>query len=92
MRPPPTRAIVREPVQRLSGRDERWSGRERTSSSIYEPADEDIAVAEWRTEQLERLGIPEDLARTFADEVDWRDIASLVERGCHPELALEIVR
>ena len=66
-----------------------WTG---TDIELYEPTDEDIVVAEWRAEQLERLGIPEDLARTFADEVDWRDVAHLVERGCHPELALEIVR
>jgi len=34
--------------------------------------------------------------RTFADAfaglVDWHTIADLIERGCAPELALEIVR
>jgi hypothetical protein len=63
-----------------------------TSIELFEPADEDIAVAEWRAWQLERLGIPDDLARTFAEAVDWHDVAHLVERGCPPELALEIAR
>jgi hypothetical protein len=28
----------------------------------------------------------------FADLVDWHAIAELVERGCSPQLALDIVR
>jgi hypothetical protein len=32
------------------------------------------------------------VAETFADLVDWHALAELVERGCSPELALEIVR
>jgi len=47
---------------------------------------------EWRTEQLRRLGLPRSLAETFADLVDWHALALLIERGCTPELALEIVR
>lgn len=54
--------------------------------------DEDQMVREWREEQLSRLGLLPVLARTFADHVDWHDIASLVRRGCPPVLALEIVR
>jgi len=30
-----------------------------TTGELFEPTDEDIAVAGWNTEQLERLGIPE---------------------------------
>jgi hypothetical protein len=54
--------------------------------------DEDELVREWREEQLRRLGVLPTLARAFADSVDWHDIASLVQRGCPPLLALEIVR
>ena len=55
-------------------------------------ADEELLVHEWRTEQLRRLGLPGILAETFADFVDWHALAGLVERGCSPQLALEIVR
>jgi hypothetical protein len=53
---------------------------------------EELLVREWRTEQLLRLGLPHTLAATFADLVDWHAMAELVERGCPPRLALEIVR
>ena len=53
---------------------------------------EELLVREWRTEQLLRLGLPRTLAATFADLVDWHAMAELVERGCPPRLALEIVR
>jgi hypothetical protein len=54
--------------------------------------DEEVLVHEWRIEQLLSLGLTAKLAETFAGVVDWHDIAALVERGCTPELALEIVR
>jgi hypothetical protein len=53
---------------------------------------EEILVHEWRVEQLQSLGLRAVLAERFAALVDWHDIAALVERGCPPELALEIVR
>lgn len=55
-------------------------------------SDEELLVHTWRTEQLRRLGLPRILAEIFADLVDWHALAKLVERGCSPELALEIVR
>jgi len=55
-------------------------------------SDEEILVHEWRTEQLRRLGLPRALADRFAGLVDWHQIADLVERGCAPDLALEIAR
>jgi hypothetical protein len=55
-------------------------------------AQEDILVHAWRTEQLWRLGLTRALAETFADLVDWHSLADLIERGCSPELALDIVR
>lgn len=54
--------------------------------------DEEIIVHEWRSQQLRRPGIPWALADKFAAVVDWREIAALVERGCSPALAFEIVR
>ena len=54
--------------------------------------DEELLIHAWRTEQLGRLGLSRILAETFADLVDWHALAKLVERGCSPELALEIVR
>jgi hypothetical protein len=53
---------------------------------------DDILVHNWRVLQLKRLGIPAPLAEVSADQVDWHQVASLVRRGCPPELALRIVR
>jgi len=53
-------------------------------------ADDDVHA--WRSEQLQRLGLPHLLAEAWADLVDWHAIAELVARGCSPELALRIVR
>jgi hypothetical protein len=53
---------------------------------------ERLLVHEWRAAQLERVGIPKWLAETVADRIDWYEIAALVERGCSPRLALDIVR
>ena len=55
-------------------------------------AAEELRVRAWRTEQLGRLGLPYIVAYTFAGLVDWHAFAELVERGCPPELALEIIR
>jgi hypothetical protein len=32
------------------------------------------------------------LAQTVADQVDWHQVARLVQHGCPPRLALNIVR
>jgi hypothetical protein len=53
---------------------------------------EDVLIHEWRAEQLRRLGVPHTLADTFAQLVDWHEVANLVERGCAPRIALRIVR
>ena len=49
-------------------------------------------VHEWRVAQLVRLGIAETLAEVNADNVDWHQIAQLVQCGCPPRLALRIAR
>jgi hypothetical protein len=58
----------------------------------FERTDEEVLVHEWRAEQLVRVGISRVVAEGFAGRVDWHDIAALVERGCSPDLALDIVR
>jgi hypothetical protein len=50
------------------------------------------ALAAWRTEQLEQLGLSRTLAEACAGLVDWHQMADLVKRGCTPHLALEIIR
>jgi len=59
---------------------------------LDERAREICRVREWRVEQLRLLGLASALAVAFADVVDWHDLAALINRGCSPELALEIVR
>ena len=54
--------------------------------------DAELALHAWRAEQLRRLGLHHYLADAFADLVDWHRFADLVERGCKPALALEIMR
>jgi hypothetical protein len=41
---------------------------------------------------LQSIGLATLLAERFASVVDWHEVAALVERGCSPELALEIIR
>jgi hypothetical protein len=59
-----------------------------TPVSFDEP--EDLLVHEWRRERLQSLGVPDVLADSFADFVDWHVIADLVGRGCPADLALRI--
>ncbi len=54
--------------------------------------DEETLVHEWRAEQLAKLGVSQIVAQAVASLVDWREMARLIDRGCPPELALEIVR
>ena len=55
-------------------------------------SEEDARVHAWRVEQLAGLGLSHVIASAVAWCVDWHEIARLVEHGCSPELALEIVR
>ena len=57
-----------------------------------EESEEDARVYAWRVEQLSGLGLSDVVANVVASSVDWHEIARLVERGCSPDLALEIVR
>jgi hypothetical protein len=62
------------------------------SELVEDAADEDLLIQAWRAEQLRRLGLSRAVAETFAELVDWHDVAALVARGCSPELALQIAR
>ncbi len=42
---------------------------------------EELLVHNWRVTQLTRLGIPGSLAETYADRIDWHQVAGLVHRG-----------
>jgi hypothetical protein len=57
-----------------------------------QPSADEALVYDWRAEQLERLGISRIVAHAVASFVDWHELARLIERGCSPALALEIVR
>jgi hypothetical protein len=61
-------------------------------ATASERTDERAVVHAWRIEQLERLGISRVVAEGFAGRVDWHAIAALVNCGCAPDLALDIVR
>jgi hypothetical protein len=62
------------------------------AAEAFERTDEEQLVHEWRVEQLEILGLSQVIAETFASQVDWHQVASLVKRGCSAELALDILR
>lgn len=57
-----------------------------------EKESEEVRVYDWRVEQLGKLGLSTVIANAFANVVDWHEVARLVEKGCPPDLALEIAR
>jgi hypothetical protein len=57
-----------------------------------EKESEEVRVYAWRVEQLTKLGLSTVIAAAVATFVDWHEVARLVQRGCSPELALEIAR
>ena len=63
-----------------------------SNTRTAEPLEE--SVFDWRFEQLRRAGYGEDAARELArrGDVDLHRALELVERGCLPDLAFEILR
>jgi hypothetical protein len=57
-----------------------------------EKESEQVRVYAWRVEQLGNLGISPVIADAVANVVDWHQVAYLVQKGCPPELALDIAR
>lgn len=49
------------------------------------------AVHAWRVSQLARLGLAWPVAEVVADQVDWHEVAKLVQRGCPAALAVTIL-
>ena len=62
-----------------------------TGTAHEATSDDHSPVHEWRVARLTGLGIPWPLAQAAADRVDWHQVATLVHRGCSPQLALRIV-
>ena len=65
-----------------------------TDAAAWTPRDieRQDPVHEWRVARLARLGIPWPVAEAAAGQVDWHQMAALVQRGCPPWLALRILR
>jgi hypothetical protein len=53
---------------------------------------EESSIHNWRVFQLKRLGLPGLLAEIYADQIDWHQLARLVQLGCPLRLALRIIR
>jgi hypothetical protein len=62
------------------------------SADTFGRTEEEQLIHEWRTDQLELLGLSRVIAEAFASQVDWHEVANLVKRGCPADLALEIIR
>jgi hypothetical protein len=65
---------------------------EGASDMEIEKESEEVRVHAWRVEQLGKLGLSTSIAEAAADLVDWHEVVPLVDKGCPPELALEIAR
>jgi hypothetical protein len=65
---------------------------EETLEIEIEKESEDVRVYAWRVEQLAKLGLSTVIAYAVANFVDWHEVARLVQKGCPPELALDIAR
>lgn len=52
---------------------------------------ESAAVHAWRVSRLTGLGLAVPVAEVVADQVDWHEVARLVQLGCPASLAVTIV-
>ena len=56
-----------------------------------DPADDDVTVAQWRTDRLLALGYPlRDAAYLALSDVDLHEIERLIDNGCPAETAVRI--
>jgi hypothetical protein len=57
------------------------------------PTEQEL-VERWRAEALERAGFPEDVAAELAmrNDVDLHRAIELLQKGCSPQLAADILR
>jgi hypothetical protein len=63
------------------------------TADTIRPTEQEL-VERWRAQELERAGFPEDVAAELAmrNDVDLHRAIELLEKGCSPELAAEILR
>ncbi|HET7138271.1 MAG TPA: hypothetical protein VFI04_07930 [Gaiellaceae bacterium] len=63
------------------------------TADTIRPTEQEL-VERWRAQELERAGFPEDVAAELAmrNDVDLHRAIELLDRGCSPELAAEILR
>jgi hypothetical protein len=63
------------------------------TADTIRPTEQEL-VERWRAQELERAGFPEDLAAELAmrSDVDLHRATELLEKGCSPELAADILR
>jgi hypothetical protein len=62
-------------------------------TSTLRPTEQELVEA-WRAQTLERAGFPEDVAAELAmrSDVDLHRAIELLERGCPPAVAADILR
>jgi hypothetical protein len=63
-----------------------------TAETNLRPTEQEL-VERWRAEELERAGYPSDAAAELAmrNDVDLHRAAELLQQGCSPDLALQIL-
>ena len=63
-----------------------------TAETNVRPTEQEL-VEQWRAEELERAGYPAQAAAELAQrtDVDLHRAAALIQQGCTPELALQIL-
>ena len=64
-----------------------------TAETTQTPTEQEL-VERWRAEALERAGFPEDVAAELAtrSDVDLHRAIGLLQKGCSPQLAADILR
>jgi len=65
-----------------------------TTAETTERPNEQELVERWRAQELERAGFPEDVAAELStrNDVDLHRAIELLENGCAPALAADILR
>ena len=64
-----------------------------TAETNIRPTEQEL-VERWRAQELERAGFPEDVAAELSmrNDVDLHRAIELLEKGCSPVLAADILR
>ena len=64
-----------------------------TAETHIRPTEQEL-VERWRAQELERAGFPEDVAAELAmrNDVDLHRAIQLLQNGCSPVLAADILR